>query len=400
MKRPDPARRPKVLIAMEPLQGGALNHLECLLAHTDPAEFEVHLAVSPRRDPSVRARFEAWRAAGCSVHEMRMRREISPLRDAAAFARLLALCRRERFDIVHSHCAKAGFLGRLAGRLSGAATVHTPHVFPFGRGGPPGPEALYLALERRAGRWTDRLILLSRYQQNVVLRHNLLPLERTALVPNGIVRERFQCLDRAAAREDLGLAPDEPVALAAGRLCEQKGQDVLLDAVAILKRQGVKARVLMVGSGPSEAVLAGRIRREGLADLVAMRGAVRDIRPYYAACDLVLVPSRFEGMPYVLLEAKAAGRAVAASLVCGMEQFIRQGEDGALVQPGNPEAWAQLLAQLAADARRFGEAGRRAAAGFRTEWRAGVSAGRVHAVYRELLAAKNGAQPGALRRQT
>jgi glycosyltransferase involved in cell wall biosynthesis len=379
---------------MEPVQGGALSHLEYLLSYTDPAEFEVHLAVSARREPSVRDRFDAWRAAGAQVHEIPMWREISPRRDAAAFRRLLALCLRERFDVVHTHCAKAGFLGRLAGRASGARTVHTPHVFPFGRGGSGATERLHLALERRAARWTDRLVVLSRYQENLALRHDLLPPERTVLVPNGIVPERFAGADREAARKELGLGSGEAIALAAGRFCEQKGQDVLLDAVALLKRDGAAVRIVLLGSGPLEGLMRKQIEREGLGQHVTLRGPVRDVRTYYAACDLVLMPSRFEGMPYVLLEAKAAGRAAAVGLVSGMEEFVRHGEDGFLVQTGNPEAWAKVLAALAADRSAFHRAGEQAAAGFRPEWHASRSAGRTHEIYRKLCAEKERAQPG------
>ena len=176
--------RPKVLIAMEPLVGGTLRHLSQFLEYTDPAEFDVHLAVSALRAPQVRSQFGPWQAQGWTVHEIPMCRELSPHRDALALRRLVELCRRERFDLVHTHSAKAGFLGRAAARLTGAATVHTPHVFPFGRGGTVRAEVLYLALEKLAGRWTDRLVLLSNYQANQVARYRLLPPERVVVIPN------------------------------------------------------------------------------------------------------------------------------------------------------------------------------------------------------------------------
>jgi len=392
--RPDGRARPKVLLAAGPVIGGTLTHLDYVLAYTDPAEFEVHLAVSSLHHPSVRARLDEWRKAGWTVHDMPMHREVNPYRDAAAFRRLARLCLRERFDLVHTHCAKAGLLGRAAARLSGAGTVHTPHVFPFGREGA-APEALYLALEQMAAGWTDRLVLLSRYQVNLVVRHKLIPLERTVLIPNGIDPERFEGSSRRVAREALGIGQDEPVALALGRVCEQKGLNVLLDAMGSLKGRGLHLRLFIVGSGDLEARLGRRLERLGLAPWVMMVGMTEAVQPYYAACDLVLLPSRFEGMPYVILEAKAAARPVAVSLVSGMEEFVRHAEDGFLVRPGDAEAWAQVLAFMVKRPEALRCAGRCARGSLRPEWHARHCVGRLQALYRELLAERKERSPAA-----
>jgi len=388
MSKVSPLARPKVLIAMGAVAGGTLTHIEYFLSCTDSTEFDVHLAVSGLRDASARSRFEEWRAAGWKVHDVPMLRRAAPVRDALAFRRLVGLCLRERFDIVHTHCAKAGFLGRLAARLAGAMTVHTPHVFPFGRGGCPSAERVYLALERRAARWTDRLVLLSRYQLNLVLRHGLLPADRTVTIPNGVDSRRFSGLDGPAARANMGLGSHEPVALAVGRLCGQKGMDVLIDALALTARIGAAPLVLIVGSGPLERALRAQAERLAFGDRVRMLGATTAIEPCYAACDLVVMPSRFEGMPYVILEAKAAGRPAAVSSVSGMEEFVRHGEDGFLVPPDNTEAWARVLSLLSTDRRAFLAAGERAKAGLRPEWHARRSVERLHAVYRELAEEK------------
>jgi glycosyltransferase involved in cell wall biosynthesis len=383
-----------VLVVMEPLIGGTLRHLEHLLAYTERDVCDVHLAVSAGRDPSVRARFAAWRSAGWPLCELPMVRRIAPHRDLAAWRALLSLCRRERFDVVHSHCAKAGFLGRLAGRMTGARTVHTPHVFPFGRGGPVAAEALYLALERLAGRWTDRLVVLSRYQQGTALWRRLVPPERAVLIPNGVPPEASAGPTKGAARRMLGLERDEPVALAVGRLCRQKGYDILLAALGRVRRQGQAPTLLIVGEGPQAGELAAQASAERLGERVRFVGAVDDVRPYYAACDVLAMPSRFEGMPYVVLEAKAAGRPVAASLVSGMEEFVRHGRDGLLLPAGNAEAWAALLARMGGMRRQLWRMGQRARRSLRGVPSAEERVEALHAVYRDLAAQKRRAQPG------
>ena len=379
-----PDRRVKVLIALEGVIGGALRHLDLLLRHTDPEQFDLHLAVSARRSAHVREDFRRWREAGWAVHEIEMRREASPPADLRALAALVALCRRERFQVVHTHCAKAGFLGRPAGRIWGARTVHTPHVFPFSHDFPRARRALYLRLERLAARWTDRFIMLTEYQRNLLLQHRLAPAERAVVVPNGIEPDEFGREDQASARAALGLAGGAAVALFAGRFTEQKGSDVLLEAARLLQARGAGPVVVAVGEGPQERRLREQIELHRLGDRVLLRGWSDKMPLYYAACDLVVMPSRAEGLPYVVLEAKAAARPVLASLVCGMEELIEHGRDGWLVPPQNPEALARLLAELCADRAELAAAGRRAREGLRPEWHADAWAARIHGIYREL----------------
>jgi glycosyltransferase involved in cell wall biosynthesis len=377
--------RPKILWVMEPLIGGTLQHLECFLAHTDPADFEVHLAVSVARDPSVRARFDVWRGAGWTVHEVTMVRSPSPVRDAAALLKLWRLCRRERFDLVHTHCAKAGFLGRLAARLTGTPAVHTPHVFPFDRGGGRLAEGVYSWLERRAGCWTDRVVLLSRYQFWQLEHRRIMAVERTEVIPNGVDTDAFGPTDRGPARGRLGLSPDLFVVLAAGRLCRQKGFDILVDAAAEMASQPPGFVILIAGAGEDERALRAHIESKCLGRTVKVVGKQDSLTDYYEACNLVAMPSRYEGCPYVLLEAMASGRPVACAAVSGMDEFVRDGETGYVLGEAEGAAWAAVLGRAAgqrAELDRMGAAARR---GFRPEWEAGHSVSRLHDVYAQVL---------------
>ena len=384
MARSSPDGRIKVLVALEGVLGGTLRHLDLLLRYTDPAEFDVHLALSAHRAEHVHADFARWQADGWTVHEIDMCREIRPARDLRAFMALRALCLRERFGVVHTHCAKAGFLGRLAGRIAGARTVHTPHVFPFSHDIAPFKRGIYRRLERMAARWTDRFILLTDYQLNLLLAAGIAPAERATIIPNGVTPDQFEGLDRREARRELAIDPDAPVALFAGRFREQKGVDVLVEAARLLGGRGTGLRIVIVGEGPQEGWLREQIARPPLAGMLLLHGLTDRMPLYYAACDMVVMPSRAEGMPYVALEAKAAGRPVVATLVTGMEKLIEHGRDGFLVPPENPEALAGILAELAADRERLERAGRRAREGLTPRWHAETCARAVHKVYREL----------------
>jgi glycosyltransferase involved in cell wall biosynthesis len=385
MPRSQKDSRPKILIAMEGVLGGTLRHLDYLLRFADPAEWNIHLAVSAHRAPHVREDFQRWRHDGWRVHEIPMCREVCPARDLRTFRDLLSLCRAEQFELVHTHCAKAGFLGRLAGRSIGAPTVHTAHVFPFTHVGGDISRGLYRRLEQLAGHWTDRFIVLSDYQLNILLDAGLGRAGHTELIPNGIIPAEFEGPPRDAARRQLDLPPDAPIALFAGRFRSQKGIDVLLRAAHRLAATETSARIVIVGEGPQGQWLRRQIARHNLEDMVIDRGFAHRMPLYYAACDLLVMPSRAEGMPYVVLEAQAAGRPVAASLVSGMEEFIEHGRNGYLFPPNNPGALKEILDEALSDRPQLEAMGRHAREQFRPEWHARRMAEHTLRLYRHLI---------------
>ena len=157
------------------------------------------------------------------------------------------------------------------------------------------------------------------------------------------------------------------------------------EAAALAARQGGAFRLVIVGAGPTKRNLEARVRANGLSGVVSLPGATEHPELYYAAADLVAMPSRFEGMPYVLLEARAAGRPVAVSLCSGMEEFVRHGRDGFLLPPGSAEAWAEMLLQAC---RRRGElrrVGERTREHLRSEWSGRGSVERLAGLYERLL---------------
>jgi glycosyltransferase involved in cell wall biosynthesis len=343
----------RVLMVMEPLIGGTLRHLEGLVQGLDPERFELTLAVSFRRDETVRARAAGWPVE--RLVEVRMEREPRPLRDTAALVRLRKLIKRGRFDVIHTHSSKGGFLGRLAARLAGfgGRVVHTPHIFPFEHGWHPTVCAFYAMLERRALAWTDVIVALTAYQKLRAMQALGAAADRVQVVPNGVDAERFRPMGAAPAREMLAIDPGAFVVAFVGRPVVQKGMDVLVRALT------GRREVTVLHAG-------GMTRPEGVAPGVDWRGlgVLEDIRPVYAAADAVAVPSRFEGMPYVVLEAMSMGRPVVASALPGLDELVENRQTGLLVMPEDAAALGRALERLREQPRlaaRLGAAAREAA---------------------------------------
>jgi glycosyltransferase involved in cell wall biosynthesis len=175
------------------------------------------------------------------------------------------------------------------------------------------------------------------------------PRDRVHVVPNGVDTTRFRVLDRAAAREGLGLPADGRILLAVARLDPIKGLDFLLDAVAALRAgaRGAGVSLHVVGEGPERRALEAAIARLGLGATVTLHGAAAPeaLPLWYAAADVVCLTSHSEGCPNVVTEALACGRPVVATAVGGVPDLVRGGENGFLLQTRDPVAAAEQLAR-------------------------------------------------------
>ncbi|MGY1690873.1 glycosyltransferase [Geodermatophilus sp. SYSU D01105] len=258
-----------------------------------------------------------------------------------------------RPSLVHLHSAKAGLAGRLAirGRVP---TVYQPHAWSF-----LAVQGLLrratVAWEVWAVRWAQRVVCVSEAECRDAAELGL-PLDGKArVVPNGVDTDRFRPGSRDEARAGLGLG-DGPLAVCVGRLSEQKGQDVLLAAWPAIRGAVPDARLALVGEGPWRERLAATA-----GGGVVLVGNSPDPRDWYAAADVVVVPSRWEGMALVPLEAGASGRSVVITDVAGAREAVPP-DAGAVVPAEDAAALAEAVAlrlREPAVARREGAAARR-----------------------------------------
>lgn len=242
--------------------------------------------------------------------------------------RLSRIIERLQPDLVHLHSSKAGLAGRLALR-GRRPTVFQPHAWSFlAATGPQRPAAL--AWERYATRWAHCTIFVSERERDDGIQYGV-PAPG-AVVHNGIDLDRFQPAndaDRTAARTRLGL-PDGPTAVCVGRICRQKGQDLLMAAWPAIRAAVPGATLALVGDGPAAGSLAA-----GAPAGVIFAGPVADPRPWYAAANVVVQPSRWEGMALTQLEAMACARCVVATDVGGAGEMLPASSRHALVPAGD-----------------------------------------------------------------
>jgi len=295
-------------------------------------------------------------------------REISPIRDLVATFRLAALIRRERPQILHTHTAKAGTVGRVAALVAGRArppiVVHTfhGHVLTgyFGR----LRSRLFRQLERWLAKHTTVLVAVSPQVRDDLVAMGVAPAEKFAVVRLGIELDQRVggARDgREETRRYLGIASDRFAVGWVGRMTAVKRTDDVLESFRLLRGRGVEATLCLVGDGPDRPELERRAHELGLMRDTLFLGYQEDVAPLYAAFDALILPSGNEGTPVSVIEALAAGTPVVATRVGGVPDVVRDGEDGYLVDAGAADELAERLERLARDPElreRLGAAGR------------------------------------------
>ncbi|MDD5556206.1 MAG: glycosyltransferase [bacterium] len=294
-----------------------------------------------------------------------LRRDPDPARDLRALARIAILIRSETPDILHTHMAKAGALGRLAARLfPRVRTVHTFHGHVLA-GYFSGPRSrLYLRIERLLARRTDRLVVLSeRLRREMLERYRIGSPGRYAVIPLGLDLDRFAGCGalRGGLRAELGIPPRSPVIVLAGRLVPVKDIALFLRAARIVADARPDAVFVIAGDGPLRAALEAEASALGLGRRAVFTGWRADLERLYADADVAVLTSLNEGTPVSLIEAAAAGVPAVATDVGGVADVVRDGVSGRLAGSRDPALVARLVEEIVGDpaaARRMGEAGR------------------------------------------
>ncbi|CAL9460873.1 glycosyltransferase [Streptomyces sp. enrichment culture] len=380
MHLPPNGLRPRVLHVTQPVDGGVARVVTDLTRAQLAAGLRVAVACP---EGGLADRLRALRA---DVRPWAATRSPGPALPAEV-RRLARVIDTVRPDLVHAHSAKAGLAARLAvrGRIP---TVFQPHAWSFEAvGGPAG--VLALGWERWGARWAARTVCVSEAERLRGARAGIRG--RWAVVPNGVDTTRFHAdpdpdpdpgpdsgtgpgadphpdpaPDGAqGVRIRHGVGPHAPLVVCVGRLCRQKGQDVLLAAWQSVLARVPEARLVLAGDGPDRAALTGRASAHGFLDApgapappgrdsaasVLFTGAVADSAAWYRAADLVVLPSRWEGMALAPLEAMACGRPVVVTDVDGAREALPPAlAPRCLVPPEAPEALAEAVTGLLLDA--------------------------------------------------
>ncbi len=338
MATQDPAAHPGRLRVCHVITGFDTGGAERVLLQTvqrlDPTLFE-SLIVSLRNRGPLSA--EAERSGVETIHLGTGRRP-----GPATLWRLARIFRHRRVAIVHAYLYDASIASRLAGRWAKVPVVLTSTRAP--------PDYLPRSawwLDRLTARWCQRIIAVSKDTADVITRVEGITRQKIVVIPNGVDLHRFAPRDLREARTHWGIEEGMFVVASIGRLSHEKGHRYLLQALAAARSAIPSIVCLIAGDGPLRYTIETHVRTLGLEGVCRFLGDVPAVETVLAAADVAVLPSVFEGMPNVVLEAMAMGCPVIATAVGGSSELVRDGETGFLVPEADAAALADALLELA-----------------------------------------------------
>lgn len=317
------------------------------------------------------------RAMGVPVTILGKRRGI----DLRLVWRLWRWLRNSKPQIVHTHLFTADTWGRLVARLAGVplvfSTVHSVNSWQ-GR--------VHRLVDRTLALFTTRLIACTAQVAEKLHNQDGIDAGRIVTLANGVDLQRFADVTPVDIERELGASGGGPWLAVLGRLEPVKGQAYLLECLALLRDQGIEFRCVLIGDGPERESLVEKVTRLQLADRVYLAGFRDEVPAWLAAIDVLVMPSRWEGLPMALLEAMALGKPVVAHAVGGIPDVVRDGQEGLLVPPHHPQQMMQALARLLGDAALRAQMGANALSRVRSHYSAEALARAYEKLYRDAMA--------------
>lgn len=328
-----------------------------LVRGLDPQRFHNYLACPT---PLLEAFGHDWQAGDTRALALTLQ---SPLQWSAA-RRFMTYLRTEKIDVVHAHMIRAAALAVPLARLAGVPVViHTCHGREAWRKKWLSRQYWY---DRRITAWSHATVAVSESTRDFLVKEKKLDWCKVVVIRNGRHLNGFvsDANRRQALRHDKGIGPGDPVVGVFGRLEEQKGHRYLIEALPRVLDKVPALHVLFAGDGSLRAELESSVRSLRLDRCVHFLGYRQDWMDWMDVSDIVVLPSLYEGMPLVPIEAGAMAKPMLATAVDGTCEVVVDGETGVLVPPAQPEALADALIELLQNPeqrRVLGEAGERRA---------------------------------------
>ncbi len=273
--------------------------------------------------------------------------------DREAYKKLKQIIQEFKPDIVHTHAAKAGALGRKAAKACGVPViVHTYHGHVFHSYFGILKTRLYKLIEQRLAKQSDGIIAISPLQkEELAVQHRICSAEKIRVIPLGFDLGKFQenlTEKRTQTRLHYQLKEDEIAVAIVGRLVPIKNHGLFLEAVEQVLAQNIRARFFIVGDGSEKTTIEATVNQlnKKYGECITMTSWITDIATFNAGMDLICLTSDNEGTPVSLIEAQACNLPVISTDVGGVRDIVSEGETGFIVPRRSVHAFAEKLAFL------------------------------------------------------
>lgn len=332
--------------------GGPAIHTELLSRYLDSSVYETVL-LGGAVDPEESSRVESLRRKGIQVHLIEeMGREISFRQDIKAIRKVYRIIKKERPDIVHTHTAKAGAVGRIAAWLAGVPVIiHTFHGHVFNSYFGKLKTNFFIFFERFLARLSSGIIVISPAQKkDIVEKYKIVKAGKVTIIRLGFKLEQFLSQrNNYQLKNELRVKSGDILIGIIGRLVPIKNHAMIINVLAGLRQSGLKVHLCIVGDGELRDELQQLALQNGVENFTHFLGWRLDIPNIYAGIDLLALTSLNEGTPVTIIEAMASKVPVVATRVGGVPDLIIEGKTGFLCDVNDTEQMAGKIERLILD---------------------------------------------------
>ena len=356
---------PKVLRIINRLNLGGPTFNAAYLSKYLPPEFETLLVSGMKADSEESSEFIVKNLDLHPVYMPEMYRELNPFRDYKSYYKLRQLIKKFKPDIVHTHAAKAGAVGRLAAAHEGVPVIiHTFHGHVFHSYFNPAKTRVFLEIERFLAKRTTKIVTLSEIQKNELSKiYKIAPASKFEIIPLGFDLEKFetnQSEKRKEFRQLYNIGNDEVAIGIIGRLVPIKNHALFLKALSITAaKTSTKIRAFIIGDGDERKNIEALATTLGLPfnnqnrsqkNILTFTSWIKDIDISNAGMDIIALTSNNEGTPVSLIEAQASGKPIVSTSIGGIEDIVIKGKTAFLSNINDEQALADNLLKLVEDA--------------------------------------------------
>lgn len=338
----------KIMYIVEPTSAGVGKHITDILENIDTEKFEVYFVYSSiRSDSKFKKKMQILSQRNIIFYKVDMGREISLINDFIAFRKIVKYIKIIKPEIIHSHSSKAGFLGRIAGAFCRTkVNIYSPHAFPFNDYINKYKKLLYTILEKIAGIFTTTIVATSETEYKQAIDNNIVKKNRLSLICNGInVNDYKGEINKHKLLESLGVLEycnkDTKIIGYISRLADQKDPKTLIKALSKLKNENYIA--IICGDGELADEVKLEIENLHIENRVFMLGYMNNFIDIIKVIDVFVLPSLWEGLPYILLETMICKKIVVASNIVGNRDIVENEVNGFLFEPKDYSQLSRIL---------------------------------------------------------
>ena len=342
-------RKIKVLHILTRLIGGGADENTLYTVNgVDKNGFESHLLVGGDSETIDKARSKGI----IILNEKNLVRNINPFKDLLALFKIIFHIKKGKYNIVHTHTAKAGFIGRLAAIIAGVPIIiHSLHGLSFHDFMPSWQKFFYIVLEKFVGKYTDLFISVGENIKQKSIDEGIGDKEKYVTIYSGMDLSKFENISNSKSelRKSLNIESNELIIGTVVRLEPRKGPQYFVDIIQNICDQVHDFKAIIVGTGPFEPELRTKIEKNNLQDRIVLTGYRKDIAKIMSIFDVICLTSLWEGIPRVLIQGSKLKKPLLAFDIDGNSEIIKHGINGFLIPPLEFDEFSEALQKLLND---------------------------------------------------